>query len=270
MRSRRISRAIELAMLLQSRRSLTTSYLAQTLGCSRRTVYRDIQLLREAGFAIWYDETRSTYVISGRASTPPELTHSEWKAVLLAAGLSPIAKLDFYGRDLTSALAKLMTLAPQSVREATDNLWCALAAAFDHAEKASKPPPRLAQVLEAISRQCCLRIVIQGDAAEPCDTKLSPFKVHFDSQGWVVRGRSSWHRSVIELPIAHISHAEILDELYSTPRYYLQTHQHEKTIGRPHLYGGGRHAMRTPPATRQSPTKVTVALKAREQRLPQH
>lgn len=270
MRSRPISRAIELATLLQSRRSLTTNYLAQALGCSRRTVFRDIQLLREAGFAVWYDESQCTYVINGRVVTRPELSQSEWKAVLLAAGLSPIAHLDFYGRDLARALAKLMAMVSQPVREETNNLLYSLQSAFDHSQAGCKPPPHLAQILDAISRQRCLRMVFQEDAAEPCDTKLSPFKVYFHSLGWVVRGRSSWHRSVIDLPIAQICHAEILDEIYSTPRYYLQTHRHEKRTGRPHLNGASRHAVRNPPITGQSPTKITGALKARGQRTPQH
>ncbi|MCE9552296.1 MAG: HTH domain-containing protein [Planctomycetes bacterium] len=255
---------------MQSRRNVTVGYLAQSLGCSRRTVFRDIKLLREAGFAVWYDEALGTYVLNNRAATKPEeLSESEWKAVLLAAGLSPIAQLDFYGRDLTRALAKLMALVPQPVREETNNLLYALESVFDHSKADSKPPPYLAHVLEAISRQCCMRVVFQEDSSRPYDTKLSPFKIYFDRQGWGVCGRSSWHRSVIDLPIDQICHGEILDEIYSTPHYYLQTHLHGKPVGRPHLNGPSRHAVRNPQALVQSPTKITVPLPARGQRSPQ-
>lgn len=270
MRSRAISRAIELVMLLQTRRNVTSDYLARALKCSRRTVFRDIQLLRDAGFAVWYDETKCTFVIHGETATRPDLTEAEWKALLLAAGLSPIAQMAFYGRDVSNAMAKLMTLAPPPVQDTTNNLLRALESAFSHPRFAATAPPYLPQILEATSRRLCLRVVYRSEAPKSCDTKLSPFRVHIDSNGWVVRGRSSWHRSVIDLPLMHIRHAEILDETYSPPRHYLRTHEHDNADHRPHLKGTSRHVVGNPQVKRQLPNQAEGAMKARVQHSPLH
>ena len=249
MRPRRVSRAIELLTIMQSRRAATVEYLAQSLGCSRRTIFRDLNLLRDAGFAVQFDESHGTYIAHGMVATRPELSETEWVAVLLAAGLSPIADMDVYAHDLSIALAKLTTIAPPSAREKTNNLWRILGSAFAEQRGASTVAPLLGQILEAASQRRCLRIVFDGPSLESYNTKISPLKVFASREGWIMRAQSSWHKAVIDIPVAHIRKAEILNETYCPPRTYLRPH---KTRTSPRA---GNRGVGSPPITVRAPRK---------------
>ena len=59
----RLARVLRLLLLLQSPRSRDARELAEKLGCSERTVYRDLQVLVAAGVPVYFDEHDRCYRI---------------------------------------------------------------------------------------------------------------------------------------------------------------------------------------------------------------
>ena len=57
MRTRRIERLLKFIQALQSGRSKTVDDLAELTGVSRRTVFRDLELLSRVGVRYTYDRT---------------------------------------------------------------------------------------------------------------------------------------------------------------------------------------------------------------------
>ncbi len=67
----RIHRLLQLIGLLQAGRGYNTDALAQACGVSRRTVFRDLDLLRLSGVPLAFDEKQQRYRIPGACLLPP-------------------------------------------------------------------------------------------------------------------------------------------------------------------------------------------------------
>ena len=67
----RIVRLLKLIGLLQAGRGFNTEALAQACGVSRRTIFRDLDTLRQAGVPLVYDDENQHYHIPGTYFLPP-------------------------------------------------------------------------------------------------------------------------------------------------------------------------------------------------------
>jgi predicted DNA-binding transcriptional regulator YafY len=114
----RLSRCIRLLNLLQSRVSYSAVELAHELEVCKRTVYRDLHALEEAGIPVRFDEGRAGYVVeaSFRLRALP-LADDEAVALLLAAHTSSLVSNHHFGSLVRQASAKLLTLVPLPLRE---------------------------------------------------------------------------------------------------------------------------------------------------------
>lgn len=118
MKSQRIERLLALIQTLESGRSLTAEELAGIVKVSRRTVFRDLELLKRSGIEYCFDYKSKRY--STRPSTllpPVTLSHAETLTLLLAARqISESAVLP--DKDAaTSAAIKLESMLPAAVRD---------------------------------------------------------------------------------------------------------------------------------------------------------
>ncbi|MEJ7697119.1 MAG: HTH domain-containing protein [Candidatus Limnocylindrales bacterium] len=104
----RTARLTRLVAILQAHpEGIRTAEVAERVGMSVRTVYRDLQALeRELGLPLWADDGRWG-VDQEKAFLPPlKLTQSEAMAVVLAARLM-VRYADKYDPDLAAAFEKL-------------------------------------------------------------------------------------------------------------------------------------------------------------------
>ncbi|MEZ5941657.1 MAG: HTH domain-containing protein [Planctomycetaceae bacterium] len=60
-KTNRISRLLKLALFALERRQFDVPALVEKLGVSRRTIFRDIADLYDAGFELHYNSTEKTY-----------------------------------------------------------------------------------------------------------------------------------------------------------------------------------------------------------------
>lgn len=122
--SQTTSRALELLTLLQTHRHWPGPELAARLGVTGRTLRRDIERLRELGYAV--TATRGSvggYQLEGGADMPPLLLTDD-EAVALAIGLRSYASEGIADGELTAltALAKLEQLLPTELRRRVNAL----------------------------------------------------------------------------------------------------------------------------------------------------
>ena len=79
----RVMRVFKLLSIVHSGRALTVEELAAELGVVRRTVQRDITLLRDAGLRLSYDRVRQRYTLSKDSIVPPiNFTEQECLAMM--------------------------------------------------------------------------------------------------------------------------------------------------------------------------------------------
>src|SRR6476646_1792563 len=118
MKVSRISRLVQLLGLLQADSAHNAASLARQCGVSRRTIFRDLDVLRQAGVPLLFDDEQCVYRIPGTYFLPPtNFTTDEALAVMvLCYELGRDNRLPFYEAAQSAAL-KLESSLPTRVRE---------------------------------------------------------------------------------------------------------------------------------------------------------
>ncbi|SDG30974.1 Predicted DNA-binding transcriptional regulator YafY, contains an HTH and WYL domains [Dyadobacter soli] len=106
----RLSRLVALLTLLQTKRTLTATELAQRFAVSTRTIYRDIRTLESAGIPIVTQEGKGYTMLEGYRLPPVMFTREEAIALLTAEKLA--------ARLTDAATARLSSAAMDKLRAA--------------------------------------------------------------------------------------------------------------------------------------------------------
>src|SRR6476659_8890205 len=117
MKHNRITRLLRLLQMLQSGSGKNASALAKTFKVTRRTIFRDLQVLREADLPLEYDGKTERYYVSPSWAMPPaKLTEDEAFALIgLATEFGRNKGLPFYDAAHNGAV-KLERTLPKTLR----------------------------------------------------------------------------------------------------------------------------------------------------------
>lgn len=191
---------------LQSEQRYTADGLADLLGVKRRTVFRDLAVIREAGVHCYYDTKTRCYSMNQKLFMPPlNLSPREMLSLLLLTRAEEHVLYPF--RESTRwATIKIANSLPRSTMEIC---YAALR------NISIKTNPRLntepfnkifEYLLEAIvsERIVNIRYHLSG-SDENLTTDLSPYWLRHDGQQWCVIGESSYHKRVYTFKLSYIS-----------------------------------------------------------------
>ncbi len=213
---------IRLLGTLQATRGLNAGALAKNCGVSRRTIFRDLDVLRQAGVPLLFDDERGVYRIPGTYFLPPtNFTAEEALAVVvLCHELGKNRRLPFYEAAATAAL-KLESSLPPRVREVLGAAADAVQINFQPANPLEGRTPVYRQLLSAIAERRCVRIDYDSfSEGSELRLKLSPYRLLFSRHSWYTIGRSSLHREVRTFNIGRIRELEMLNEHFQVPRSF--------------------------------------------------
>lgn len=216
----RFGRLLRLLSLLQAGPRYNALQLAQELGVSRRTIFRDIALLRELGVPIDFHENADGYGVSGgsiRAVTKA-LDRDQLETLLLAGHLSALQAAPGFAASIRDATANLLGKFSPTLRGELSNLFNSCVIEMD----SSVPPPDsriLSTVLTGIRTQHQIRLTLRPNGAqERLRTKVAPYQLRFSPDQWRLVGRSSYHRSVCTFDVESIEAAELTEDTFDVPR----------------------------------------------------
>ncbi|MGO4378861.1 helix-turn-helix transcriptional regulator [Pseudoduganella sp. RAF53_2] len=200
-----------------NRRPVTAAALAERLGVSERTIYRDMQTLTELGAPVEGSAGLGYLLRSGFFLPPLMFGADELEALVLGARWVRRQGDPALAEAASSALAKIATATPKDLRDdmADTSLWVPLVneeAAFEvHVQPAR----------EAIRRQHKLRIRyndLQGAASERV---VWPFALAFYDGKRLLAAWCELRQANRHFRIDRIEHAEPLTERYPMPRHAL-------------------------------------------------
>lgn len=83
----RLSRLTAILTLLQSKRLITASFIAEKFNVSIRTVYRDMQALVQAGVPVYAEDGKGYKLMEGYRIPPVMFTEMEANALITAEKL---------------------------------------------------------------------------------------------------------------------------------------------------------------------------------------
>ncbi len=187
---------------------------------SRRTIFRDLDVLRQAGVPLFYDSQQMRYRIPGTYFLPPtNFTPEEALALLvLCHELGGSAGLPFLS-PARSAAVKLESSLPGRLREHLRSFSRTVQIREQPRNPLAGQQSIFETLLQASAHHRCVRIRYDSatEQKEIC-TKLSPYQLLFSRRSWYVIGRSSIHRSVRTFNVGRIRALELLEDRFQVPR----------------------------------------------------
>jgi predicted DNA-binding transcriptional regulator YafY len=181
-----MSRASRLLQLLQAlrrnRRPVTATALADELGVSRRSVYRDIETLRAQG-ALVQGEAGVGYVLRPGYLLPPLMfTEEEIEAIVLGLRLTAEHGDAELGRAAADAVGKLRAALPREVGRFLDDTALVAGPAREQAREAVD----LALIRGTIRRERVASITYVDAKGEATARRVWPFGLAFFEHARVV------------------------------------------------------------------------------------
>jgi predicted DNA-binding transcriptional regulator YafY len=216
----RISRLVQLLGLLQAGKAHNAGELAALCEVSRRTIFRDLDVLRQAGVPLLFDDEQCVYRIPGTYFLPPtNFTADEALAVMiLCYELGRNNRLPFYEAAQSAAL-KLESSLPTRVREILRESTSAVRINAQPGNRLQGQRPIYQQLLTCIATRRAVRLVYDSFSdGKLLRFKLSPYRLLFSRRSWYVIGRSSVHREVRTFNVGRIRELLLLDESFHLPR----------------------------------------------------
>lgn len=186
----RIVRLISLVGLLQTREAMTAAELAEELGVSERTVYRDVVTLAEAGVPIYADRGRQGgyRMVAGYRSRMTGLTRSQAEALFLSGLRGPATEMGLT-EALEAAQFKVQAALPPTLRDAP-----ATAAQRFHLDapgwfRAPQTPPLLGVLARATWQDRTVTASYRGRGGREVTRQLEPYGLVLKNGVWYLAGR---------------------------------------------------------------------------------
>ncbi len=219
----RHARVLRILRHLQTGNGANAAELANQLAVCRRTIFRDLELLRDAGVALRFDAATRCYRLAPRTDllVAPELDGDELAILIAAIRLSMLQGVPHCRAVLRQTINKLLAQSPCPVRHGVALLAgsCVIQTPADRYTPQATHVLHL--VLQALRQRKRLHLHLGGAHPEaPLQTRLAIYQIQVDAQAWKVTGHSSYHQDVQTYDIRDIARTELADEVYAIPRGY--------------------------------------------------
>lgn len=193
-------RALRLLTCLQTGEEFNTKELADRLKVSRRTIFRDLKLLREAGIHAFYDEAKGTFRLPNPLpeSSLGTLTEDDLCELIFAARLSIVHAIPELGQSLATTLQRLIAKCPSTTRTRVEGLVQNCRLRID-AAKVGVPRPASLSVVRAIQtamrRDNPIRIAYKSEQEASHEYVLDRCHLEVTATHWYLIGTLADGRS---------------------------------------------------------------------------
>lgn len=220
MNSQRITRLIRLIEVLKNNGGHNATGLAKACSVSRRTIFRDIEVLRFAGLPVGYDEEHDCYsVMYCDDSQPIRVSQSEafaLAAMVLLSGLRD--RLPIY-ESAASATHKLWSGLSATAKRRLHRLGRAIVVRPSQTNALNGKAKLFQQLVDARVSRRVVRIEYDtGHGNSTIKTNFRPYQLVYCQHNWYVVGRSSFHSEVRTFSLSRVSYLNLLSKRYRVPR----------------------------------------------------
>ncbi|WP_172991869.1 helix-turn-helix transcriptional regulator [Lacipirellula parvula] len=220
MNLKRITRLLQLLQTLQAGQGENADALAKACGMSRRTAFRDLETLREAGVPLQFDKTSGRYSITADYFLrPTNFSFDEALSIVaLTSDLGAGTEAPFFGAARSAAL-KIQGALAADLRKEVQLLGRFISIRLNALDQLKGSEAVYARLVESLAERHVAQIRYQSLTEwEVIETKLRPYQLFFDRHAWYVIGRSSLHSGPRTFNVSRILNIELLDQKYSRPR----------------------------------------------------
>ncbi|QGJ69355.1 WYL domain-containing transcriptional regulator [Planctomycetales bacterium 10988] len=218
----RLTRLVKLISILQGGKRFNADHLAAACQVHRRTIFRDLDALKEAGVPLFYDETERAYQLQKQYYLPPtNFTAEEALALIVVCQeMGNQQGVPFYSAAARAAI-KLENILPVRLREQVEDIRQAVHIKLPPQTPLEESEPVYQRILAAIASRQPLQVEYQSFHEQTVVyTRIDPYRVLFSRRSWYCIGRSSFHREVRTFNVHRIRKLELLEETYAIPQRF--------------------------------------------------
>lgn len=217
-------RLLAIVMELQRSKLLTADALAEVLGVSARTIYRDMQALSEAGVPVM-SETGSGYsLMEGYFLPPISFTVDEAVSLLLGAEFIEKRFDPAVRHSARSSHRKIEALLSRPIREETSRIQGSIRLLQkDELDILTKEKVNLGSIREAMREGKKIRFtyhkgVAGADGNRVTVRTVSPFGLAHDEQnGWLLLAFCDLREDIRHFRVSRISDPILTDDTFQLP-----------------------------------------------------
>jgi len=191
---------------LQGGRSYTANELAKELEVSRRTVFRDLNMLEMAHIPYYFDDATGGYKISRHFFLPPiNLTLTEALAILmLTSRLKPAGGLPLLQHSARAA-AKLENALPRAIRQQVGSVMSKLSISLSPLSRHEGLDGTFDELANAIvTYRICRIVYISFYERKQIALNIHPLRLVFIGRAWYLIAYSSKHKELRTFKLGRI------------------------------------------------------------------
>lgn len=213
-----LARQLKLIDRLHATQGVTADQLAAELDCSRRTVYRDLNVLDDAGFDVLLDRGESTYALAPHYGfVPPPLGREELLAMVLAFQTTPLRDEPVLSGILDQVLGKLFMHVPLDQREQV--MRVVLASAIPCKPIDQHASAMLRSIVAALAGATLIRVNCDlEDGRQISHDRICPVALYLQDDGWAFGYRASSENEVVVVPLKQVVSVQLAEP--SAPNFY--------------------------------------------------
>jgi len=216
----RLSRLVALLTLLQTKRTVTATELADRFSVSTRTIYRDIRTLESAGIPIVTQEGKGYAMVEGYRLPPVMFTRDEAIALLTAEKLASRLTDAATARLSGAAMDKLRSALRHSDRDHLETITPYIQVM--EPPSASERPNTYQQLVTAVTAHWVVRMGYQGgESGETTLRDVEPIGLYL-SDHWHVVAYCRLRKAFRNFRLDRISSLTITNESFAARPETLQ------------------------------------------------
>ncbi len=210
----RIDRISAILIQLQTKKYVTAGEIADRFSISKRTIYRDLKALDEAGIPLGAEAGKGYFLVEGFHLPPVMFTPNEANALLMAGKMVEKFTDKSINRQFESALFKIKSVLPEKEKEFLNDLNSTIQVFHSMAQEPS--PGYLSELQLALAQRRTLTIDYRSQYKEE-HTKnriVEPLGICFYSMHWHLIAYCRMREEYRDFRIDRISTLKTNDEVF--------------------------------------------------------
>lgn len=218
---KRLSRLAAILTILQTKRLLTASELANKFSVSKRTVYRDIKALEQAGVPILTEDGKGYSLMEGYRIPPVMFTESEANALVTAEQLILKNKDASFVKEYSEAINKIKSVLRNKTKDKA-NLLSDRTVFRQNADN-NRTSNYLSTLQLALTNFNLVRLKYHSpDTNETTERTIEPFAIYSTQENWLLIAFCLLRRDFRAFRLDRIQSLTTLNEQFEPHKMTLQ------------------------------------------------
>jgi predicted DNA-binding transcriptional regulator YafY len=217
----RLSRLTAILTQLQTKRLLTATALSDKFMVSKRTIYRDIRALEQAGVPVVTEEGKGYFIMDGYRVPPVMFSESEANALITAEQLVIKNKDASFVKEFREAINKIKSVLQHNTKDKANLLSDRIV--FRHNIENERTSNYLATLQLALTNFNLVQIRYYSHSSDQITKRtIEPFAIYSTQENWILLAFCRLRNDFRAFRLDRIQHLNIQDERFEPHESTLQ------------------------------------------------